>query len=66
MPILRLSVEEWSRHRFADQCRKEALERLYARRDAVDDLIRSLENYERCQPLRKGECLPFSAAERYS
>jgi hypothetical protein len=62
MPTIRLSPDEWNRHRAIDQIRREALERLYARKHAVDDLIRSLENYQRCDPPRKTECVAFNAA----
>ena len=66
MPTFQLSVENWNRYRAIDASRKEALERLYERREAVDDLIRSLENYKRCSPERKAECIPFSVEERCS
>jgi hypothetical protein len=47
--------------RTADEIRIRALERLYTRRAVVDDLIRSLENYERF-PIRKGptQCIPIT------
>ena len=47
-----------------DQLRIRALERLYTRRALVDDLIRSLENYERI-PIRTGpaQCIEIT---RYS
>jgi hypothetical protein len=35
----------------SDEIRLRALERLYARKAAVDELIDSLENYQRCQSL---------------
>jgi hypothetical protein len=66
MPTLYLTIEEWNRHRSEDHHRREALERLYQRREAVDDLIRSLENYQRRFAPRKAECIPLSAAERCS
>ncbi len=62
MPTIRLSPDEWNRHRSIDLIRREALERLYARKHAVDGLIRSLENYQRCAPPRKPECVAFSVA----
>jgi hypothetical protein len=40
----------------------EALQRLYARKDAVDDLIRALEQYQQLTPMREAECVPISTA----
>ena len=65
MPTLRLSLEEWNRRQAQDHHRREALERLYERREVVDDLIRSLEDYQRQVP-RKAPCVPFSVAARCS
>jgi hypothetical protein len=45
----------------ADFIRRRALDRLYERKAAVEDLIRSLEIYERTANPRAGECVPFSA-----
>jgi hypothetical protein len=42
----------------ADEIRIRALERLYTRKAVVDDLIRSLENYER-SPIRPAQCIPI-------
>ena len=64
MPTCQLSPEEWNRHRAKDEYRREALMRLYARREAVDDLIHSLENYQRSSPVRKAECIPLTFAAR--
>jgi hypothetical protein len=44
----------------ADFIRRRALDRLYERKAAVEDLIRSLEVYERSTNLHPGECVPFS------
>jgi hypothetical protein len=49
-----------------DFIRHRALERLYKRRAAVEDLIRSLEGYERASQPRVGECVPFTAPPRCS
>ena len=49
-----------------DDIRRDALMRLYARKAAVDDLIRSLENYQKTVPTRKAECIPFSAGMKCS
>jgi hypothetical protein len=40
--------------------RRRALERLYERKAAVEDLIRSLEGYERTTHAKIGECVPFN------
>jgi len=45
--------------------RTRALERLYERRAAVDNLIRSLEDYA-SNSVRRRECLEFSAARKCS
>jgi len=47
-------------HRADDELRIRALERLYRRKAVVDELIRSLENYNRF-PARKGPapCIPI-------
>jgi hypothetical protein len=61
MPIPHSLLDEGDRHGQAiDEIRDRALERLYTRMAVVDDLIRSLENYERF-PLRKGpaQCIPI-------
>ena len=49
-----------------DAIRRRALERLYERRDVVEDLIRSLEGYERCQQARAAGCIEISAARKCS
>lgn len=48
----------------SDDIRRRALERLYERKAAVDDLIRSLEGYQRAK--RKPQCIPFSAERKCS
>ena len=45
--------------------RRRALQRLYLRRAAVDELIRSLQNYQKLQKA-KAPCIPFSAARKCS
>ncbi len=49
-----------------DQMRLRALSRLYARREAVDCLIRSLEVYESTQEQRKACCVAISAERKCS
>ena len=66
MPTFRLSLVEWNRRRAVNERRSEALRRLYARKEAVDDLIRSLEDYQRITPTRSADCIPLSAAEKCS
>jgi hypothetical protein len=49
-----------------DEIRIRALNRLYARRDAVDTLIRSLEVYEGTQQRRQACCIPITAEQKCS
>ncbi len=44
----------------ADDLRVQALQRLYRRRDLVDELIQTLEQYEREQAPRLAACIPIS------
>ena len=46
--------------------RRRALERLYERREAVEDLIRSLEDYKQCYKVCAAERIDFSAAQKCS
>jgi hypothetical protein len=46
--------------------RRRALERLYERRDVVEDLIMSLEGYQQCRKVRAAECIDFSAVRKCS
>jgi hypothetical protein len=50
MPITLVAPSSAARSRAlsADAIRTRALERLYERRDVVEDLIRSLEGYKQC------------------
>jgi hypothetical protein len=50
----------------ADEIRKRALARLYARRAAIEDLIQSLERYQRLQDTSMAECLGFSTERERS
>ena len=43
---------------------EEVLEDLYARWAAVDQLIRSLEDYQRRRPPGVGKCISFSVARK--
>ena len=68
MPIALVSSSSADRVRasFSDDIRRRALERLYERRDAVEDLIQSLEGYEQCNNARRAPCIEFSAARKCS
>jgi hypothetical protein len=57
---------ERSRALSADAIRTRALERLYERRDAVEDLIRSLEGYEQCHKPCATASIGVSAARKCS
>ena len=48
----------------SDQVRLRALARLYERRDAVDELIGSLERYQENQQRGRAECVAINAAAR--
>jgi hypothetical protein len=60
MPACLISFEELVRNRAEEENRLEALARLYARKEAVDDLIKSLENYQRARFSKKASCIPFT------
>jgi hypothetical protein len=63
VPDARLSrpdSAECSRLLAAGEVRKRALARLHARRAAVEDLIQSLERYQRLQDTSMAECRGFS------
>ena len=68
MPITLLVSSSAERTRVAsgDAIRKRALERLYERRDVVEDLIRSLEGYEQCHKACAAKCIDVSAARKCS
>jgi hypothetical protein len=53
------------RMRETDEVRRRALERLYLRKAAVDELIESLQNYQRAQRA-KAPVMPFSVARKCS
>ena len=69
MPLLNLPASdsaERSRLLCVSYLRERALQRLYARRDAVDDLIRSLENYNQARENPMSECLEFNSERKCS
>ena len=49
-----------------DVLRRQALERLYERRDTVDNLIRSLEDYQRSKAETHPACIDISVRRRCS
>ena len=68
MPIALVACSSADRVRVshADAIRRRALERLYERRDAVEDLIRSLEGYEQCHKGCAAERIDVSAVWKCS
>jgi hypothetical protein len=52
--------------RNSDEVRRRALERLYMRKAAVDELILSLQNYEKIRQSKTPCVIPFSAARKCS
>jgi hypothetical protein len=59
------SSSERSRLLSVDAIRQRALERLYERKAAVDQLIETLEDYQRSQNGRPAECPNISVVQRY-
>jgi hypothetical protein len=49
-----------------EDVRRRALERLYLRREAVDELIRSLEAYQQSAKRRKALCVAINAERKCS
>jgi hypothetical protein len=60
------SSPERSRLLAVDHIRRRALERLYRRRCAIDELIRSLEEYQLAQESVPGECASLRTAAMWS
>ena len=52
---------ERSRLMPVDLLRRQALERLYTRRDTVDNLIRSLEDYQKSKTAAPPACIEITA-----
>jgi len=50
----------------SDAVRRRALERLYERKALVDELIDSLESYQRMRETQRATCVPFSALSKCS
>ena len=55
---------ERSRLLAVDDLRRQALARLYDRRETVDNLIRSLENYQRSQAGTQCTCIEIRARRK--
>jgi ERCC4-type nuclease len=68
MPITLPATSSSERSRLipGDYIRRRALDRLYERKAAVEDLIRSLEDYQLANQPRRGECVPFIAPRKCS
>ena len=60
------STEERSRLLSMDLIRSRALERLYQRRAAVQNLIRALEDYQESREARMAQCVSFSSVRKCS
>ena len=60
------STEERSRLLSMDLIRNRALDRLYERRDAVQNLIRALEDYQKSREARMAQCIGFSSLRKCS
>lgn len=68
-PIMLPSSFSEQRNRLlsVDLIRRRALDRLYQRRATVEDLIQSLEDYQRCREGQEtAQCIPFSARRKCS
>lgn len=60
-----LSIEaQPQRCRFTDSIRRRALERLYERRSAVEQLIESLERYQREQAAQRANCVEITVGRK--
>jgi hypothetical protein len=68
MPLIHIFAGSPPDHRIKalDALRQRALERLYERKAAVDELIDCLENYQRCHERPAGSCIEISAAPKCS
>ena len=66
MPLVVPALADSGRNRRSseDALRQEALERLYRRREVVDDLIQRFEEYELVSQPRKATVIPFTAGRK--
>jgi len=60
------STAERSRSLASDHVRQRALQRLYEKKAAVEELIWSLEQYQNTQQKHRAECVEINAAPRCS
>jgi len=60
------STEERSRRLSIDLIRTRALDRLYERREAVQNLISALEDYQRSREKRMAQLISFSSLPKCS
>lgn len=68
MPLMLPSPASAERGRLmpVDTLRRQALARLYERRQTVDNLIRSLEDYQRAKTAARPACLEITAHRKCS
>jgi hypothetical protein len=68
LPILLPAADDSERSRLlaVDMIRRRALERLYQRRNAVENLIQSLEDYQRVREARTASAVSFNASRKCS
>lgn len=66
MPLMLPSPASAERSRLmpVEVLRRQALDRLYERRETVDNLIRSLENYQRKQTQPRPACVEISSRRK--
>jgi hypothetical protein len=66
-PLPAPSSTERYRRLCVDSLRQQALDRLYERRDVLENLIGALEDYQRTGGTRRAECVDISVfAQKYS
>jgi hypothetical protein len=66
MVLPHASTEERSRLLSMDLIRSRALDRLYQRRAAVENLISALEDYQKSREARMAQCISFSSVRKCS
>jgi len=66
MVLPHASTEERSRLLSMDLIRSRALDRLYQRRAAVENLISALEDYQKSREARMAQCTSFSSVRKCS
>ena len=68
MPLVLPSPASAERNRAGsvNSLRRQALERLYRRRETLENLIRSLEDYQDAKTARRAVCLDINAVRKLS